>query len=117
MNYRRAYHAGNFGDVLKHAILAPVLSHLKQKEATFRVIDTHAGLGRYELDQGPAEKTGEWRQGIGRLLGPAAKPMTQDIAKILGPYVAAVAGENAPRALTRHPGRPLIARTLLRDQH
>ena len=64
MNYRHAYHAGNFGDVLKHATLALVIEYLKRKPAPFRVIDTHAGVGAYVLDQGPAEKTGEWRQGI-----------------------------------------------------
>ena len=49
MNYRHAYHAGNFADVLKHAVLALVIDYLKRKEGPFRVIDTHAGRGRYAL--------------------------------------------------------------------
>ena len=68
MNYRHAYHAGNFADVLKHAVLALVIEHLKLKPAPFRVIDTHAGVGVYDLGSEEAQKTGEWREGIGRLV-------------------------------------------------
>ena len=49
MNYRHAYHAGNFADVVKHAVLCRIISHLRQKPAAFRVIDTHAGAGVYDL--------------------------------------------------------------------
>ena len=69
MNYRHAYHAGNFADVLKHSVLALTLQHLKLKDAPFRVIDTHAGIARYDLAGPHAAKTGEWSDGIGRLLG------------------------------------------------
>lgn len=116
MNYRHAYHAGNFGDVLKHATLALVIEHLKQKPAPFRVIDTHAGVGLYELDNGPAEKTEEWRQGIGRLYGPDAKPPPKELVPLLAPYFAAVTAENAPGELRRYPGSPRLARTLMRQQ-
>jgi len=116
MNYRHAYHAGNFGDVLKHATLALVIEHLKQKPAPFRVIDTHAGVGLYELDNGPAEKTEEWRQGIGRLYGPDAKPPPKELVPLLAPYFAAVTAENAPGELGRYPGSPRLARTLMRQQ-
>ena len=68
MNYRHAYHAGNFADVVKHAVLALVIEHLKLKPAPFRVIDTHAGIGVYDLASEPAQKTGEWREGIGRVM-------------------------------------------------
>jgi len=68
MNYRHAFHAGNFADVFKHIILARCLEHLKAKPTPFRVIDTHAGIGRYDLSGVRAERTGEWRAGIGRLL-------------------------------------------------
>ena len=68
MNYRHAYHAGNFADVVKHAMLCRVLMHLREKPAAFRVIDTHAGAGRYDLAGPEAGKTQEWRDGIGRLL-------------------------------------------------
>ncbi len=67
MNYRHAYHAGNPADVIKHAVLAFVLSHMVQKDKPLRVIDTHAGLGRYDLTADASERTGEWVEGIGRL--------------------------------------------------
>ena len=67
MNYRHAYHAGNFADVVKHAVLARIVDYLKLKEKAFRVIDTHAGIGLYDLSSDEAQKTGEWRNGIGRL--------------------------------------------------
>ncbi|MEZ5981641.1 MAG: 23S rRNA (adenine(2030)-N(6))-methyltransferase RlmJ [Parvularculaceae bacterium] len=69
MNYRHAFHAGNFADVLKHAVLALCISYLKEKPAPFRVIDTHAGIGRYDLAGIEAGKTLEWIDGVGRLLG------------------------------------------------
>jgi 23S rRNA (adenine2030-N6)-methyltransferase len=114
MNYRHAYHAGNFADVLKHAVLALVIEHLKQKAAPFRVIDTHAGAGLYALDGGPAAKTGEWRQGIARIFGPDATPLPAPVARHVSPYLGAVATENAPGRLTRYPGSSRIARALLR---
>ncbi len=116
MNYRHSYHAGNFADVLKHATLALVIEHLKRKPAPFRVIDTHAGAGLYELDKGPAEKTGEWRQGIGRLLGREAGPLPDSVEELLAPYLAAVAAENIPGELNLYPGSPRLTRTLLRPQ-
>ena len=111
MNYRHAYHAGNFADVLKHAVLALVIEHLKRKPAPFRVIDTHAGVGLYDLSGAEAAKTGEWRDGIGRLFGAAlAKP----VAELLAPYFSVVRQENPSGRLERYPGSPLIARRLLR---
>jgi 23S rRNA (adenine2030-N6)-methyltransferase len=74
MNYRHAYHAGNFADVLKHIVLSALLDALKAKPAPFAVIDTHAGSGSYALDSMEAEKTGEWREGVGRLLFPDVGP-------------------------------------------
>src|SRR5215472_14339094 len=67
MNYQHAFHAGNFADVHKHIVLTRVLDHLRQKPAAFRVVDTHAGAGRYELFGPQAARSGEWRDGIGRL--------------------------------------------------
>ena len=69
MNYQHAFHAGNFADVHKHAVLARILSYLKSKPAAFRVIDTHAGAGRYDLRSAEAIRGGEWQEGIGKLLG------------------------------------------------
>ena len=116
MNYRHIYHAGNFADVVKHATVAMIIEHLKLKPAPFRVIDTHAGIGRYELSAIEAEKSGEWRDGIGRLL---AEPLPAAIAEILAPYLEAVGEENLGReagaGLTAYPGSPLVARHLMRD--
>ena len=89
MNYRHAYHAGNFADVLKHAVLALVIEHLKLKPAPFRVIDTHAGIGLYDLEGEEAGKTGEWREGIGRVLAAKFSPAA---AAALDPYLGVVRG-------------------------
>ena len=67
MNYRHAFHAGGFADVIKHIVLVRMLSYLQEKQAPFRVIDTHAGIGLYDLAGNEAEKTGEWVEGVGRL--------------------------------------------------
>ncbi len=111
MNYRHAYHAGNFADVLKHAVLALVLEHMRQKPAPFRVIDTHAGIGLYDLSSIEAGKTGEWESGIGRLWG---KPFPADVAPLLAPYLAVVAAENPDGNLRWYPGSPAVARHALR---
>lgn len=116
MNYRHVYHAGNFADVLKHAVLARVLDYLKRKEAPFRVIDTHAGAGRYALTSPEAAKTGEWLNGIGRLIGPHAKPLAPGVADLLAPYLDAVRADNAGPGLVTYPGSPCIALRLLRAQ-
>jgi 23S rRNA (adenine2030-N6)-methyltransferase len=113
MNYRHAYHAGNFADVLKHAVLALVIEHLKRKDAPFRVIDTHAGPGLYDLASEEAQKTGEWRDGIGRLLHPS-KPLPDAAAEVLAPYLQAVAAVNHGKTLQRYPGSPCIALALMR---
>lgn len=114
MNYRHAFHAGNFADVLKHAVLARVIAHLKRKEAPFRVIDTHAGRGLYRLDQAAATRTGEWEQGIGRIIGPNAAPLPAPINALLEPYLAVIATENIGDRLQSYPGSPVIARRMLR---
>jgi 23S rRNA (adenine2030-N6)-methyltransferase len=116
MNYRHDYHAGNFADVVKHAVMAMILVRLGRKKGAFRVIDTHAGAGLYALDRGPAERTGEWRHGIGRLWGPEAEPVPEETAAALAPYLAAVAAENPHGRLTRYPGSPRIARALMRPR-
>lgn len=115
MNYRHAYHAGNFADVLKHVVLTLVIEHLKLKPQPFRVIDTHAGIGLYDLAGVEAGKTGEWRGGIARLLDADLAPTVREV---LAPYLDCVrqfmpriAGEHAP---LQYPGSPMIARALMR---
>ena len=117
MNYRHAYHAGNFADVLKHAVLARAILRLTAKEAAFRVIDTHAGIGLYDLGSIHAEMTGEWKAGIGTLFdatGPLAIPL--EVSELLRPFLEAVQQVNAKGTFTRYPGSPTIARSLLRRQ-
>lgn len=116
MNYRHIYHAGNFADVVKHAVLALVIERLKLKDAAFRVIDTHAGLGIYDLDADEAQRTGEWVGGIGRLFGPSAAPIPAAQAALLAPYLGAVVECNPSGAPVHYPGSPKIARALLRPQ-
>jgi 23S rRNA (adenine2030-N6)-methyltransferase len=116
MNYRHAYHAGNFADVLKHAVLARVIEYLKRKEAPFRIVDTHAGRGRYALDSAEATRTGEWHSGIGRFLGAGAAPLPAEVAALMAAYLDAVRAENSGQVLRVYPGSPLIAQRLMRAQ-
>ena len=113
MNYRHAFHAGNFCDVMKHIILARLIEYLKLKPGAFRVIDTHAGLGRYSLTGDEAKRSPEWKEGIARLLKAelAAKPKA-----LIQPYLDVVDSENQNGTLARYPGSPLIARKLFRPQ-
>jgi 23S rRNA (adenine2030-N6)-methyltransferase len=128
MNYRHAFHAGNFADVLKHAVLCRILVYLRQKPAAFRVLDTHAGAGRFDLAGNEASRTGEWRAGIGRLLTASLAPQA---AELLAPYLDIVRQANSDAAnseqpnseqadsggpLRVYPGSPLIAQALLRSQ-
>ena len=113
MNYRHAFHAGGFVDVVKHLILTRILAYLAQKPAAFRVIDTHAGIGRYDLESQEAQRSPEWREGIGRLL---EKPLTGRAAELAKPYLDAIAGENPKGGVRYYPGSPLLTRHLLREQ-
>jgi 23S rRNA (adenine2030-N6)-methyltransferase len=113
MNYRHAYHAGNFADVMKHAVLCRVLTHLRDKPAAFRVIDTHAGAGIYDLGSVEAGKTLEWRDGIGRLM---EARLDQPVRALLSPYLDAIAAFNAAAPLTVYPGSPALVQSLLRPQ-
>lgn len=104
MNYRHAYHAGNFADVMKHAALVAVLEHLKKKDKPLRVIDSHAGRGVYDLSGAEAAKTNEAQGGVARLEGLA------DMPPALAAYAALVRGFGP----ARYPGSPAIAARLLR---
>jgi len=114
MNYRHAYHAGNFADVLKHAVFALCIEHLKLKPAPFRVIDLHAGAGRYDLAGREAGKTLESLDGIGRLLGTDAAPIPDAAASVLEPLLGVVRVLNPEGTLSVYPGSPLIAQALMR---
>ena len=113
MNYRHIYHAGNFADVLKHAVLARLVVYLQQKDKAFRLLDTHAGIGLYDLSSEEAQKTGEWRDGIGRLM---EAELAEPVATILAPYLDAVRSLNPEGEITLYPGSPKLARMLFRPQ-
>jgi 23S rRNA (adenine2030-N6)-methyltransferase len=125
MNYRHAFHAGNFADVLKHAVLTRLLAHLCGKPAAFRVIDTHAGAGVYDLGGAEASRSAEWQGGIGRLMdrlldrdncGRESDGLEPALRALLAPYLDAVAACNAAGKLTTYPGSPALVRAFLRAQ-
>ncbi len=113
MNYRHAFHAGGFADVIKHIVLVRILNHLQEKPAAFRVIDTHAGAGIYDLTGDEARRSGEWLTGIARLMQARLSDKTQPL---IGPYLDIVRAFNPQTALAAYPGSPLIARAMLRPQ-
>jgi 23S rRNA (adenine2030-N6)-methyltransferase len=129
MNYQHAFHAGNFADVHKHAVLGRILSHLRAKPAAFRVIDSHAGAGRYHLFGAEALRGGEWQAGVGQVWQALRQQGSQgeegqardmeaeaEARALLAPYLGAVAASNSRDALRTYPGSPLIVQSLLRPQ-
>jgi 23S rRNA (adenine2030-N6)-methyltransferase len=113
VNYRHAFHAGSFADVFKHAVLCRILHYLRGKPAAFRVIDTHAGAGLYDLAGPEASRGGEWRDGIRRLM---AEPPSAALQALLAPYLEVVGALNGPGQLKVYPGSPALARAWLRPQ-
>jgi 23S rRNA (adenine2030-N6)-methyltransferase len=110
MNYRHAFHAGNFADVMKHALLVRVLCHLRNKDKPFRAIDTHAGVGFYDLAADEAERTLEWQGGVGRL----DQPFAPEVEALLAPYREVLRDAQARHGPQVYPGSPLVIRELLR---
>jgi 23S rRNA (adenine2030-N6)-methyltransferase len=113
MNYRHAFHAGGFADVIKHIVLVRILTHLQEKPTSFRVIDTHAGAGLYDLTGDEARRSGEWLTGIARLM---QARFSDTALPLVTPYLDIVRAFNTPGNLKAYPGSPLIARALLRPQ-
>lgn len=114
MNYRHGFHAGNFADVFKHALLARLLAYLTRKETPFRVIDTHAGEGAYDLASEEAGRTLEWRGGVGRLAD--LSDADEETRALLAPYLGCVGAFGADGRPAVYPGSPLIAARLMRPQ-
>lgn len=110
MNYRHAFHAGNFADVMKHALLARILVHLGSKPAPFRFVDTHAGIGLYDLAGPEAFRSPEWQDGVGRL----DAPFSPDVEAVLAPFRDVLARVRDRHGSLIYPGSPAIARELLR---
>jgi 23S rRNA (adenine2030-N6)-methyltransferase len=105
MNYRHAFHAGNFADCMKHALVVALIRRLAAKDSPFRVLDSHAGIGSYDLAGSEAERTGEWKRGVGRLLDIADGPLAD--------WVALLKRAGFP---PRYPGSPSLVRMLLRPR-
>jgi 23S rRNA (adenine2030-N6)-methyltransferase len=105
VNYRHAFHAGNFADCMKHALLHWMLGAMMRKPTPLCVLDTHAGRGEYDLSALEALRSGEWHEGVARIMAVADGP--------LAPFVALLREAGAPR---RYPGSPAIARAMLRPQ-
>jgi 23S rRNA (adenine2030-N6)-methyltransferase len=108
MNYRHAFHAGNFADVWKHLALVFCLDHLAQKEAAFRVLDVFAGIGTYRLDSEAAQRSPEWRDGIARVMDCVDPPPA--VARYREAMLAAGDGPST------YPGSPAFIINALRPQ-
>ena len=113
MNYRHAYHAGNFADILKHIVLARCVAHLREKSAPFRVIDTHAGIGIYDLKSSEALRTSESQLGITKI---EAAAWPDEIAALLRPFRDAIETTRIHDGASSYPGSPAIVRSLLRAE-
>jgi 23S rRNA (adenine2030-N6)-methyltransferase len=108
--YRHQFHAGNFADVFKHALLAQLLLLLAKKDKPFLYLDTHAGIAHYDLQHEWAQKNAEFKEGISRAWSAVDAPAE------MKPYLDAVRAENSNGELRYYPGSPRIARRFLRKQ-
>ncbi|RUO73737.1 23S rRNA (adenine(2030)-N(6))-methyltransferase RlmJ [Idiomarina seosinensis] len=108
MNYRHIYHAGNFADVFKHLLLTRALNHFNKKNKPYMVLDTHGGIGKYDLDSELAGKTEEFTQGISRLVEQTNSPA------FVQPYIESVKQLNDDNQLRFYPGSPWLIQALMR---
>jgi 23S rRNA (adenine2030-N6)-methyltransferase len=106
MNYRHHYHAGNFADCVKHALFVALLRAMLRKDKPVFVLDTHAGIGQYDVNSEPARKTGEWRSGFGRAM--------ESKAPALADYIGLAGRLGFSQGI--YPGSPALARALLRPR-
>lgn len=111
MNYRHGFHAGNFADVLKHVVLTRILTHLNAKDKPWRVVDTHAGAGRYDLGSEEALRTHEWRDGVARL---DQAPLAPAVEELLKPWREALAAARERFGAEAYPGSPWLCRHAMR---
>ena len=108
MNYRHAFHAGNFADLVKHACLTSVLARMTTGAGPLCVIDTHAGAGPYDLGSEEALRSGEASAGVGRLMAAPDAPAVFDALK------SEVGKLNPSGDLRQYPGSPLLIANALR---
>ena len=113
MNYRHAFHVGNFADILKHLVLTLTIEHLKRKDKPFRVVDTHAGIGMYDLAGDEARRSPEWEDGIGRIWN---AEIPEELEAFVTPFLNVLRDMNPDGALKAYPGSPALSAALLRDQ-
>ena len=111
MNYRHAFHAGNFADIHKHVVLISVLQRLQLKDSPISVLDTHAGAGFYDLSADPSQRTSEWRDGIGRVYVETRAPSA--VMSLLNAVRALNTDPNKPRV---YPGSPRLIAAHMRPQ-
>lgn len=110
MNYRHAFHAGNHADVFKHLTLTRLIALMSRKEQPFAYLDTHAGIGLYDLQGDQANRTGEYLEGIARLWG------QEDLPALTADYMEVLHEMNPDGQLRYYPGSPELARRLTRPQ-
>jgi len=110
MNYRHAFHAGNFADLVKHATVNILLEALLRDPASLRVLDTHAGAGAYDLTGALSVRTGEAEAGIVRLMADPTAPPVFEALK------AAVRRLNPQGGVRLYPGSPLLIAQNLRPR-
>ena len=114
MNYRHAFHAGNFADILKHVVLTLCLERLNAKPTPWRYIDTHAGVGVYDLTSDEAQRSPEWRDGIQKLWA-AIDTAPDDVQLALAPFIDCIRKLNPRGDLSTYPGSPKLAAMMARD--
>lgn len=112
MNYRHAFHAGNFADVVKHVALALCFERLNAKDAPYRYIDTHSGIGLYDFEGDEAGRSPEWKDGIGRVWDAEANA-APEVRAALAPWLEVIRRLNKG-GLKHYPGSPLIAAEMMR---
>ncbi len=113
MNYQHSFHAGNFADILKHVVLMRILTHLGVKDAPYRIVDTHAGAGRYDLGSEEAIRTHEWKDGVARL---DRSPLSAAVEELLKPWREAVATARERHGAETYPGSPWLCRHAMRAE-
>ena len=110
LSYRHAFHAGNFADVLKHSVLSLVLDYMTRKEKGFCYIDSHSGAGMYQLADEYSQKTGEYKDGIEKIIN------DKDAPEPLECYLSLINSLNLNSELDVYPGSPGIAKAFVRRQ-
>jgi 23S rRNA (adenine2030-N6)-methyltransferase len=108
MNYRHSYHAGSFADVFKHVVLVALIQSLLRKETPFCYLETHAGIGCYDLFSEASQKNLEFENGIKKIL------TANDPPSLIQDYLSCVKQLNQSNELRYYPGSPYFAKHWMR---